>query len=252
MAQQESFIKLKGRIGDLTFYKTRNGYQVREAKGIDAARMATDPKFQRTRENGQEFGHAGRVGKRLRDALRPMTLGVSDSQMANRLTAALLRVTRADETSRRGERVVKGEHIHLLRNFSFNQLAQLESTLVVPLQHVVDRAGGTLATHLGAFDARVNVIPSPGATHFRLVAGALMVDFNDPTVPATLAIAESDYHPVDAALPATELTASFTAGTTDTILHLFGIQFLQEVNADQYALQLGTRNALAIVETDHS
>lgn len=252
MAQQESFIKLKGRIGDLTFYKTRNGYQVREAKGIDAARMATDPKFQRTRENGQEFGHAGRVGKRLRDALRPMTLGVNDARMANRLTAALLRVARADETNRRGERLVAGEHIHLLRNFSFNQAAQLESTLVVTAQHAIDRAGGTVTTLMEAFDARVSVIASPGSTHFRFVLGALAVDFQDPTAPPTLAVAESDYHPVDAVLPATELSAPIAPGTTDTILHLFGIQFLQEVNANQYALQLGTRNALAIVETDHS
>lgn len=252
MAQQESFIKLKGRIGDLTFYKTRNGYQVREAKGIDASRIATDPKFQRTRENGQEFGHAGRVGKRLRDALRPLTLGVSDSRMANRLTGALLRVARADGTNRRGERVVLGENVHLLKNFSFNEAAQLGSTLVVAAQHIIDRVGGAVTTQLEAFDARTNLVASPGSTHFRLVLGALAIDFQDPEAAATLTVEESDYFPIDGALPATDLSVSLPPGSTDTILHLFGIQFLQEVNADQYALQLGTHNALSIVETDHS
>lgn len=56
MAQQESIIKLKGKIGDLTFYKTKTGYQVRQATGVSADRIASDPNFQRTRENNAEFG----------------------------------------------------------------------------------------------------------------------------------------------------------------------------------------------------
>jgi len=55
MAQQDSFLKLKGRIGDLTFYKTKNGHQVREKGGVTAQRIATDPKYQRTRENNADF-----------------------------------------------------------------------------------------------------------------------------------------------------------------------------------------------------
>ncbi len=47
MAQQESLIKLKGKIGDLTFYKTWNGYQARETKGIDGVRIAAPNNIKR-------------------------------------------------------------------------------------------------------------------------------------------------------------------------------------------------------------
>lgn len=252
MAQQESFIKLKGRIGDLTFYKTRDGYQVREAKGVDGSRIATDPKFQRTRENGMEFGAAGRTGKRLRDALRPLTLGISDSRMANRLTSSLLHVLRGDQVNRRGERVVLGENIGMLKGFSFNAAAQLDRTLIVNLEHSIDRAGGTVSTQVPAFDARDLLIASPGSTHFRLVMASLLIDFSDAESTPSLAVAESDYFLTDAALPETLLSTSIPSGSTETIIQLFGVHFLQEVNLEQYSLQLGTHNALTIVGTDHA
>jgi hypothetical protein len=71
MARQKGIIKLKGTIGDITFYKTQDGHLAREKGGIDASRIASDPAFQRTRENGSEFGRAGKAGKILRTALRP-------------------------------------------------------------------------------------------------------------------------------------------------------------------------------------
>jgi hypothetical protein len=69
MARQKGIIKLKGTIGDITFYKTQDGHLAREKGGIDASRIKTDPAFQRTRENGSEFGRAGKAGKVLRTAL---------------------------------------------------------------------------------------------------------------------------------------------------------------------------------------
>ena len=35
MARQKGIIKLKGKIGDLSFYKTKDGYLAREKGGID-------------------------------------------------------------------------------------------------------------------------------------------------------------------------------------------------------------------------
>ena len=71
MAKQASIIKLKGTIGGITFYKTsQDGYLAKEKSGVDASRIASDPNFQRTRENGSEFGTAGKAGKVLRTALR--------------------------------------------------------------------------------------------------------------------------------------------------------------------------------------
>ena len=65
MARQRSIIKLDGTIGGITFYKSKDGYLAREKGGISAERIANDPAFERTRENGSEFGRAGKAGKVL-------------------------------------------------------------------------------------------------------------------------------------------------------------------------------------------
>ena len=70
MAKQRGIIKLEGTIGDITFQKTQDGYLAKEKSSIPASRIATDPAFQRTRENNAEFGRAGKAGKVLRNALR--------------------------------------------------------------------------------------------------------------------------------------------------------------------------------------
>lgn len=63
MAQQKSILKLKGTIGGITFYKSKDGY-LGSGKGrsVDASRIANDPGFARTRENGAEFANAASAG----------------------------------------------------------------------------------------------------------------------------------------------------------------------------------------------
>ena len=55
MAKQIGIIKLKGTIGDISFYKSQDGHLARGKGGVEASRIANDPAFQRTRENGSEF-----------------------------------------------------------------------------------------------------------------------------------------------------------------------------------------------------
>src|SRR5215831_4181203 len=120
MAKQKGIIKLKGTIGDITFYKTQDGHLAREKGGIDADRIKNDPAFQRTRENGSEFGRAGKAGKVMRTALRTMLLNSADGRMVSRLTQQMMKVIQADTTSERGQRnVIDGEAL-LLNGFEFN------------------------------------------------------------------------------------------------------------------------------------
>lgn len=110
MAKQKGVIKLDGTIGDITFYKSKDGFLAREKGGVPGDRIANDPAFQRTRENGAEFGRAGKAGKVLRNAIRNLLQNASDSRMVSRLTTEMLRVIQADATSERGLRnIIDGE-----------------------------------------------------------------------------------------------------------------------------------------------
>ena len=95
MARQNGIIKLKGTIGDITFYKTKDGHLAKEKGGIDAKRVATHPALYRTLENGAEFRRAGKAGKMLRTAFRTLLINSADSIMVSRLTQSMTKFMQA-------------------------------------------------------------------------------------------------------------------------------------------------------------
>ncbi len=129
MAKQKGIIKLDGTIGGITFYKSQDGYLAREKGGVSAEKIATDPAFQRTRENGEEFGRAGKAGKLLRNAIRAMLQNASDSRMVSRLTQKMVEVVQADATNPRGQRNVIDGEAELLQGFEFNISGKLGTTI---------------------------------------------------------------------------------------------------------------------------
>jgi hypothetical protein len=84
MGRKRGPLKVTGTLGDINFYKSQDGYLAGEKGGVDGKRIKTDPVFKRTRENGQEFGRAGKSGKLLRTAFRTMLLN-SDNRVVSRL-----------------------------------------------------------------------------------------------------------------------------------------------------------------------
>ena len=160
MARQKGIIKLKGTIGDITFYKTQDGHLAREKGGIHASRIKSDPAFQRTRENGSEFGRAGKAGKILRTALRALLLNSADGRMVSRLTQKMVKVIQADTISVRGLRNVIDGEAELLAGFEFNIRGQLGTSLFAPFVGAIDRVTGEITTDLDPF-VPANMIAAP-------------------------------------------------------------------------------------------
>ena len=63
MAKQTGVITLEGRVGRLSFYKTKDGYLAREKGGVSKSRILNDPRFARTRENMREFADNAKSSK---------------------------------------------------------------------------------------------------------------------------------------------------------------------------------------------
>ena len=83
MAKQKGILKIEGTIGGMTFYKSQDGHLVREKGGVSGERIANDPAFVRTRENGEEFGAAGTAGKLMRDTLRSLMMNAADGRVTS-------------------------------------------------------------------------------------------------------------------------------------------------------------------------
>lgn len=250
MARQKGIIKLKGTLGGITFYKTSlDGHLAREKGGIEASRIANDPAFQRTRENGAEFGRAGKAGKVLRTAIRPLLLNSADSRMASRLTQQMVKVIQADMVSERGLRNVIDGEAELLQGFEFNIRGKLGTTLFAPFVADVDRVTGEVSINLAPF-VPLNMIAAPsGTTHFKIISGGAEIDFEAESY--VVATSETAILPWDATLTAViNQTNAVTPNSTKPLFLALGVEFYQQINGQMYSLKNGAYNPLSLVKVD--
>ena len=249
MAKQKGIIKLEGTIGDITFYKSQDGFLAKGKGGIPADRIANDPSFQRTRENGSEFGRAGKAGKVLRTSLRAMLQNASDNRMVSRLTQEMVKVIQEDATNARGLRNVIDGEAELLEGFEFNKKGKLGTSLYAPFTATIDRVTGALTANLAAFVPQ-NMIAAPGGTsHFKIVSAGAEIDFENESF--TVDTQATAILPWDANPTAViNLANAVTANSPHPLFLALGIEFYQEINGVQYPLKNGAFNALSLVSVD--
>jgi len=249
MAKQTGIIKLKGTIGGISFYKTSDGHLAREKGGPDANRIANDPAFQRTRENGSEFGRAGKGGKLLRIALRNMMQNASDKRVTSRLTKKLVSVVQTDAVNDRGNRTIQDGDLSLLSGFEFNINGKLASVFFPAYTSAIDRVAGTAVVNLPTIVPVNDIVAPGGATHFRISVGGAEIDFATET--HVFANEASAILPWDGAtVPAAALTANLTPNSLLPIVQVIEVEFFQEVNGQMYSLKNGAYNALGVVAID--
>jgi hypothetical protein len=249
MAKQTGIIKLKGTIGGISFYKTSDGHLAREKGGVDKSRIQNDPAFQRTRENGSEFGRAGKGGKVLRNAIRVLLQNAKDRRVVSRLTKTLVAVTKTDIVNERGSRTLQDGDLSLLESFEFNLNGKLGATLFAAYTKAFDRVTGEATVDLGAFAPTIRIAAPSGTTHFKVVMGATELDFENET--SAFENDETAILPYDGADTAPiALSASIPANSTFPVVQVLGIEFYQEVNGQMYPLKNGAYNALSVTVVD--
>lgn len=249
MAKQLDLYKLKGTIGDLTFYKTKDGYMVRSRGGVAKERIATDPKFQRTRENGAEFGRAGATGKIIRTAFKNILKQAADGRVVSRLVTSVMDVMKTDTVSARGLRQIIHGDMGLLQGFNFNVNAVLESVFTGAYHITVNRTAGNALLAVPAYIPDKDVKFPVAATHCKLVASGGVINFETGAV--AISDLEGDENPLNN-VPASEtnFTFPFPANSTLPIFIVMGIEFYQELNGSLYLLKNGGYNGVGVVKVD--
>lgn len=250
MGTQSGVLRLKGKVGELSFYRTKDGYGVRKSEGIDGKRIKNDPRYQRTRENAVEFGNACQSAKVLRHALRSYYSDSSDRYASRRLIRTMMEILHTDPSHGRGERVVMSGDLSKLKGFNFNEAAPLATTLKVKPTLAIDREAGTLTVSVPPINPLRDVRPVPGATYARLSAIAVEVDFEQKS--AVVGSAESEPILLNGPnLPAISLTASLTPNSSLPVIALIALQFVQVVQDTEYSLNSGTFNSMAIIDVSN-
>lgn len=244
MARQASFIKLKGRVGDLSFYKSGGEYLARTKGGIDGDRIRNDPRFERTRENGREFLRAVKAGKLLREGFAEHIFLAADKGMSGRLTAVLSKVVKSDSESGRGDRTVMSGNLALINGFEFNGGVNLESIFLGHYAASIENGEARIA--IEAFNPSLNIRKPEGATHAQLVMVTGSFNF-DALASAVVHTDSAPFALASGLQEAATLSAELPQVEQGTGVLMLGLAFWQEVNGQLYKLNNGARNALRIV-----
>jgi hypothetical protein len=246
MARQSGLIKLKGTLDNVNFYKTKDGNLARMKTSVDAARIASDPAFVRTRENGAEFGSSAKAGKLVRDAFRTLLQVASDGGVTSRMTKVMTSIKNFDVQSARGLRsvalgIADQAAKELLKGFNFNIRSAMGSVFFKPF--TVDTATGEIVI-TGLMP--INDLNFPqGATHVSFKSGWAKIDFLNGGSQVQLSPATN--LPIDSTGTNVSLLPPATPTGIGTNLYVLCIEFFQEVNGTQYSLKNGAFNVLTIV-----
>lgn len=248
MPRQIGLIKLEGTMGDLTFYKGKgaNGKTEALAKtkgGVSSERIATDPNYQRTRENNSEFGRTASFAKAIRLAFNRFSKGTQAE-----LVAILRELLNNDTTSARGERAFENvTNFDKLRGFSFNPDAKYSEVVLGGKINV----GTVNATEFNFIFTEGVLVAPEGATHYKLVASGAVIDratasvvslFSPATPPTEVAIPNTG-----AFVPANLTMTYSTLLPTHMMVAGAGIEFYQQVNGQFYPLNNDAKTPFDLV-----
>ncbi len=247
MARQNGLFKIKGTLDNVTFYKSVDGDLARMKTSVDKDRIKNDPAFQRTRENGAEFGSSAKAGKLTRDSLRPIALNATDNRVVSRMTKLMTSIKNLDTTSVRGSRNVgvsmpNANAKALLKGFEFNSSALLSSTLFKP--YAINTTTGVI-TITGIIPINDVVFPS-GATHVSFTGGYANMNYATNVVDFKLTNVQNVA--INGTPSTITLTPTAVPAGTGAKVFLLKMEFFQLINGVQYSLKNGSYNALKIIE----
>ncbi|MBB4805454.1 hypothetical protein HNP38_000726 [Chryseobacterium defluvii] len=106
MATYESFIKLKGSVGDLVFYTLNGKNVVRKKSGFSKTAFKKNPAYEKVRQNSSEFGHCSKTGKIIRQALDPYIREAEDPLLYQKFAKVMTEIKDYDLISERGKRTI--------------------------------------------------------------------------------------------------------------------------------------------------
>jgi hypothetical protein len=249
MGKQRSIIEIVGTFGNLTFYKTEDGFLVKRKGSIAKSKIETSSQFERTRENMNEFAEAGFSAKKLRKSVLSLLTLAKDSKLQSRLVKRMMQIVHTDTTSARGQRVVAKGDLTLLTGLDFNRHAELSTVFTAPYTTAIDRVAGVITIDIPAFQPSLMVKAPEGTTHFKIIMAGSEIDFagntfvTDSVLTALLPWDSSATLPISQGL-------SVTAASTLPLFGFVGIQFFELVNGNYYPLKNNANNSLGITKVD--
>lgn len=260
-AIQKGPIRIKGQIGDLTFFTKDGKGFVRESTSLDKSKIMNDPAFKRTRENMSEFGGSAMVGKSLRTGLAELIKFMGGRYISSRVTGLFRKLVELGGGSRgkRSFEIVLNQEI--IEGFEFTPDASFSAVFNAPYTIAANVDRNEVTITIPVFNTDNYITPPQGATHCRVVnALTVLSDFTyinsvkhykavNPGINGKHNITYSPYTLLGGNSPGILSIVSAIPGApviplTAGVIACIGIEFYQEINGDFYLL--AAKNAMRL------
>jgi hypothetical protein len=243
MARQIADLPVTGSIGDVTYYKSKNGKFARRKAQVDKNRFATNPKLAKLRAHTVDFGHAIKTGNLIRVAFRNMLKDAKQSNTSTKLTGVMFRILKADITHPRGQRLVSAGDLSLLNRYEFNETIKVSKSIYTPFNPTIDRVTGRANVELVSIVPKQALNAPANATHFKITMGAAVLDFAG--LNHTYVEAVTQELPItNVEIDDISLTGMLPPNSTGIILMALGIEFFETEGAQR---NLITPSGMAII-----
>ena len=171
-------LDIKGRVGDVTFYKRGDKTIIRLNEGISRHQIKYMPNMINNRLNRREFVACSKTASTIYNSFNKILIEISlkYKKSKNNLVKSL-RETQQKQKQKLGKRTVK---------FSFDQsnfnFTNILFDYIVNVEIAGGYGGGTITTDIPKFDANEKLISPTEATHYRFIIPLLKtkdVTFNE-------------------------------------------------------------------------
>lgn len=246
MAKFDGIFNIEGTLKGMTFYKTKDGSMIRTKGSLSKERIAKDPAFERTRENGLEFSHCAKMAKLFRSRVSDKVDLAKDHHTSSRLNRVMHLIKALDTESPRGNRnvaigITKPDGPKQLNGFDFNASAPVAS-LFLQLQ-ALDPATGSL--EYAEFIPKRHLSFPDSSTDANLQLIAVQVDFAEERYVLT----ESAVQTIEKQSESVQLelaVPSIPSGP-HPVFYLLLVEFYQQMNGGRYPLKNKQYNGLGVI-----
>lgn len=161
---------LRGKFDGLSIYKMRGVDKVivRKSAGHSKENIKKDPRLERFRLAGSEFGGRAAAAKYLMQALI-FHKGLADYNIAGPLISLMKPVQELDTTSDFGKRnIILSSHAHYLKEFSLNRAHTFDSVIRFPVTGAINREALTATVKFPELIPGINFIPPVDHPYYSL------------------------------------------------------------------------------------
>ena len=248
--QISPIVKIKGKIDQLSFFESIDGYMVRKTATFNMDNYKNAESYDVTRRNASEFGIAGKAGKTFRLAFSPEINKASDSRLISRVLRAMVKVLQTDTVGVYGSRRVENGNFEDLEDLEFNLPIPFSAAVTPVIPATIVRATGQITLNFPAYIPKDDLTAPTGTTHFNFFAAAAAIDFlNDEFTSNRISTADLVYDKTATTTSTLQLT--LPAGSPYPLFVVLGIHFMKKVNGVNYKLS-ENESALKLIAIDNT